>query len=168
VHGIVAGRTRGVLAAAAAAAAVAGCVLLLRPEIQPPIDSRRSLDTAHASASAAGEALRASPRPAGPSGTPFADAFERGIAAYNADDTEAALDAFEEAVRLNPDDPEAHINLGLVYMRLQRTEDALRELTAGVAIERRRDGLAAEPSRRHGRGGTIQPHANPGRGAGAP
>lgn len=68
----------------------------------------------------------------------FTAAFERGIAAYNADDVEAAADAFEEAVRLAPDEPEPHINLGLVYMRLQRPEDGLRELAAGAQLEKAR------------------------------
>jgi len=70
---------------------------------------------------------------------PFTAAFERGIAAYNADDAEAALDAFEEAVRIAPDDPEARINLGLVYMRLQRPDDGLRELSLGARLERERE-----------------------------
>lgn len=64
----------------------------------------------------------------------MAAAFERGVAAYNADDADAAMDAFEEAVRLAPQEPEAHINLGLVYLRLQRPEDAMRELTKGAAL----------------------------------
>jgi tetratricopeptide (TPR) repeat protein len=69
---------------------------------------------------------------------PVADALERGVAADNMDDTDAAADAFEEAVRLAPENPEAHINLGLVYLRLQRPEDAMRELAAGTALGRRR------------------------------
>ena len=67
---------------------------------------------------------------------PLAAAFERGVAAYNADDTDEAVDAFEEAVRLAPEEPEAHINLGLVYLRLQRPEDAMRELTTGASLAR--------------------------------
>jgi Flp pilus assembly protein TadD len=63
-------------------------------------------------------------------------AFERGVAAYNADDIDAAADAFEEAVRLAPDEAEAHINLGLVYLRLQRSADAMRELETGAALTR--------------------------------
>jgi tetratricopeptide (TPR) repeat protein len=70
-----------------------------------------------------------------PEDSTFAAALERGIAAYNADDVDAAADAFEEAVRLAPEEPEAHINLGLVYMRLQRPEDGLRELAAGARLE---------------------------------
>ncbi len=65
---------------------------------------------------------------------PVAAAFERGVAAYNADDADAAADAFEEAVRLAPDASEAHINLGLVYLRLQRPEDAMRELVTGASL----------------------------------
>lgn len=73
-------------------------------------------------------------------GDPVTAAFERGVAAYNADDVDAAADAFEEAVRLAPDEPEARINLGLVYLRLQRPEDARRELATGAALEKSREG----------------------------
>lgn len=65
---------------------------------------------------------------------PVAAAFERGVAAYNADDVDAAADAFEEAVRLAPDEAEAHINLGLVYLRLERPDDAKRELEIGEVL----------------------------------
>jgi tetratricopeptide (TPR) repeat protein len=77
-------------------------------------------------------------RRAGAGDHTLAAAFERGIAAYNADDAEAAMDAFEEAVRLAPAEPEAHINLGLVYLRLQRPEDAMRELTKGASLSKGR------------------------------
>ena len=70
----------------------------------------------------------------GSSADPLTAALERGVAAYNSDDTDEAVDAFEEAVRLAPEEPEAHINLGLVYLRLQRTEDAMRELTTGASL----------------------------------
>ncbi len=73
-----------------------------------------------------------------PARTSFETAFERGLAAYNADDPDSAADAFEEAVRLAPDDPEAHINLGLVYLRLRRADDGLRELGEGARLEQRR------------------------------
>jgi tetratricopeptide (TPR) repeat protein len=76
-----------------------------------------------------------------------AAAFERGVAAYNADDADAALDAFEEAVRLAPAEPEGHINLGLVYLRLQRPEDAMRELAVGTSLARSRGGTAKRPRR---------------------
>jgi tetratricopeptide (TPR) repeat protein len=72
-------------------------------------------------------------------GDPVTAALERGVAAYNADDADAAADAFEEAVRLAPDEPEARINLGLVYLRLQRPEDAMRELAAGAALAKNRE-----------------------------
>lgn len=76
---------------------------------------------------------------AGAAADPVRAAFERGVAAYNTDDAEGAADAFEEAVRLAPNDPEAHINLGLVYLRLQRSDDAMRELTLGASLTRKRD-----------------------------
>lgn len=68
----------------------------------------------------------------------LAQAFDRGVAALNADDFDAAADAFEEAVRLAPRDPEARINLGIVYLRLQRSDDALRELSIGASLRRAR------------------------------
>ena len=84
------------------------------------------------------KALSSNAQPADEPADRFTAAFERGIAAYNADDAERAVDAFEEAVRLAPDNAEARINLGLVYMRLQRPEDAIRELEAGARLERER------------------------------
>lgn len=93
------------------------------------------------------------PQARGPSS--FTTAFERGLAAYNADDPEAAADAFEEAVRLAPHDPEAHINLGLVYLRLRRADDGLRELHEGARLgqqdtEPRADGSHEDATIRSG------------------
>ena len=83
-----------------------------------------------------------------PGPSSFETAFERGLAAYNADDPDAAADAFEEAVRQAPDDPEAHINLGLVYLRLRRADDGLRELGEGARLaQRRHHGLTAAEAR---------------------
>jgi tetratricopeptide (TPR) repeat protein len=70
-----------------------------------------------------------------PSTAPAEAAFQRGVAAFNGDDAEAAADAFEEAVRLAPTSPEAHINLGLVYTRLNRMDDAIRELETALALK---------------------------------
>jgi tetratricopeptide (TPR) repeat protein len=82
-----------------------------------------------------------------PAADPTSAAFERGVDAYDADDLEAAMDAFEEAVRLSPDEPEAHINLGLVYLRLQRPEDAMRELMQGASLEKCRGHATNRPRR---------------------
>jgi tetratricopeptide (TPR) repeat protein len=89
----------------------------------------------------------------------YASAFDRGIAAYNADDVDAAADAFEEAVRLAPDDAEARINLGLVYMRLQRPEDGLRELSTAAELERAQRGRDPEGDE-GGAHRTIDPHGS--------
>jgi tetratricopeptide (TPR) repeat protein len=126
------------VATAVAVAAVATVVvLLLRPADRG--NRAKILNT---------PALRHAPRLSRPHHSPSPDqpppparesfraAFDRGVAAYNGDDIEAAVDAFEEAVRLAPDDPEARINLGLVYMRMQRPEDGLRELETGARLER--------------------------------
>ncbi len=63
-------------------------------------------------------------------------AFHRGLAALNVDDADMAVEAFEEAVRLAPELPEVHVNLGLVYLRLQRPADAVREVETGEALSR--------------------------------
>jgi Tfp pilus assembly protein PilF len=72
-----------------------------------------------------------------PSATPADAAFQRGVAAFNADDAETAADAFEEAVRLAPTSADAHTNLGLVYLRLNRDDDGLRELEKALALQPR-------------------------------
>jgi tetratricopeptide (TPR) repeat protein len=89
--------------------------------------------------------------------SPFTTAFERGLAAYNADDPDAAADAFEEAVRLAPSNAEAHINLGLVYLRLRRADDGLRELGEGARLEQRPEQAPAEA----GGDATIRKRARP-------
>lgn len=72
--------------------------------------------------------------------TPFtpaaAAALERGVAAFNADDADMAAEALEQAARLAPDSVEVRINLGLVYLRLSRPADGIRELEAGAALGR--------------------------------
>jgi hypothetical protein len=108
-----------------------------RPASRPPVDSSRPV-VPHRLEPPRREHLERLQ-----DGGTYAAAFERGVAAYNIDDVEAAADAFEEAVRLAPNEPEAHINLGLVYMRLQRPADGLRELAAGAALEDQ--GATAEP-----------------------
>jgi hypothetical protein len=127
-------------------------------------DAETSPATPYEAAAAA--TLKSAPRPAGAaSDDAYTSAFERGIAAYNADDVEGAADAFEEAVRLAPGEPEGHINLGLVYMRMQRSDDGLRELTVGAELERKRGGAprTGDPSRASDGPGTIGRHDKHGR-----
>jgi tetratricopeptide (TPR) repeat protein len=147
------GRSRFVAVPVAALALCAGAAMLARwVRVRSPAEStfpqRGSIPAADRTP-LAGRPLherRRSDR-GGPGGDPVAAACERGVAAYNADDTDAAVDAFEEAVRLAPGEPEAHINLGLVYLRQQRPEDAMRELTKGSALVKSRERTLKRPRR---------------------
>lgn len=69
------------------------------------------------------------------------------------------MDAFEEAVRLDPTSSEARINLGLLYLRQRRTDDALRELTQGVELESGAAGARGRLSRKPS-DGTSAPGAS--------
>ncbi len=98
------------------------------------------------------EAERAAPRPApattdrgsstaaqASSGTPAERAFERGRAAFMAQDVEGAISAFEEAARLSPSDANVQKQLGRAYMRAGQRD-------RGVAAYRRY--LELDPSAR--------------------
>lgn len=65
--------------------------------------------------------------------TPAEAAFQRGIESFNGGDYAKAAAAFEEVVRLAPGLPEAHTNLGLVYVRLGRMEDGITQLEQAAA-----------------------------------
>ncbi|MEY2492148.1 MAG: eukaryotic-like serine/threonine-protein kinase, partial [Verrucomicrobiota bacterium] len=47
----------------------------------------------------------------------------------------SALPGIEERVRKDPDDPDRHEQLGLIYAYMQRKEDAIRESRRGVELE---------------------------------
>ncbi len=51
---------------------------------------------------------------------------------------DAAIERYETAIRLDPDFPEAHHNLGVAYRRAGRRSDAVRELRRATGLERRR------------------------------
>jgi tetratricopeptide (TPR) repeat protein len=53
-------------------------------------------------------------------------------------DLAAAIERYETAIRLDPDFPEAHHNLGVAYKRAGRRSDAVRELRRATGLERRR------------------------------
>lgn len=53
-------------------------------------------------------------------------------------DLAGAIARFERAIRLDPDFPEAHHNLGVAYRRAGRRSDAVRELRRATGLERRR------------------------------
>lgn len=63
----------------------------------------------------------------------FADAhYNLGVACRSADQTSAALTAFEQAVSLKPDWPEAHFNLGNCYQDMGCTPQAIRCFEAAL------------------------------------
>jgi Flp pilus assembly protein TadD len=51
---------------------------------------------------------------------------------------DAAIAQYELAVRLDPDFPEGHHNLGVAYKQAGRRSDAVRELRRATGLERRR------------------------------
>jgi tetratricopeptide (TPR) repeat protein len=53
-------------------------------------------------------------------------------------DLDGAIARFEAAIRLDPEYPEAHHNLGVAYRRAGRRSDAVRELRRATGLERRR------------------------------
>jgi tetratricopeptide (TPR) repeat protein len=55
-----------------------------------------------------------------------------------AGDLAGAIERLETAVKLDPDYPEAHHNLGVAYKRAGRRSDAVRELRRATGLERRR------------------------------
>jgi tetratricopeptide (TPR) repeat protein len=55
-----------------------------------------------------------------------------------AGDLDAAIARYLTAIRLDPDFPEAHHNLGVAYKRAGRRSDAVRELRRATGLERRR------------------------------
>jgi len=54
-----------------------------------------------------------------------------------AGDVTAAIERYEVAIRLDPDFPEAHHNLGVAYKRAGRRADSVRELRRATGLERR-------------------------------
>jgi len=51
---------------------------------------------------------------------------------------DAAIARFEAAIRIDPDYPEAHHNLGVALRRVGRRRDAVRELRRATVLELRR------------------------------
>lgn len=68
-------------------------------------------------------------QPAG-AATQDALAFDRGVAAFQAGDYDAALESFLQAQRAGLDTPGLHYNLGATYYRLRRYPEAEREFQA--------------------------------------
>lgn len=69
--------------------------------------------------------------------------FTQGIEHFKLDEDEAAAQAFEQAIKLEPDYGEAHFNLGLTYGSLGKKTEATEEYKAAVKIYENR--LRLEP-----------------------
>ena len=61
--------------------------------------------------------------------------IQRGAEALEKRDYAVALKSFDEAIRVNPQDPEGYIVLGETYMHLKSYEKALDTLTAGLQVD---------------------------------
>jgi tetratricopeptide (TPR) repeat protein len=64
----------------------------------------------------------------------FMDDSSAGSAAYQSGDLAGALQKYEDAIARNPEDAEAHSNLGQVLVRLGRPSDALPHFDRAIAL----------------------------------
>lgn len=60
--------------------------------------------------------------------------FQKGIKAFNAGDTAAAVQSFEEAVAKAPELAEARVNLAIAYLRVSRHDDAIAQLETAASL----------------------------------
>ncbi len=58
--------------------------------------------------------------------------FEKGIEAYKQNRDGEAVEAFQQAIRLQPDYAEAHLRLGLAYAALGQRDEAIKEYEEAV------------------------------------
>ena len=64
----------------------------------------------------------------------FVEAAAAGSTAYRAGDFEGAVAQYREAVQRNPDDAEAHSNLGQVLVRMKQAEEALPHFDRAIQL----------------------------------
>lgn len=79
--------------------------------------------------------LEQNPRPAAPNPEAARAALQRGQAALQANDLNAALTAFQQASQNDPSSVDAINYLGLVERKLDRLQDAEREFQRALALE---------------------------------
>ena len=72
--------------------------------------------------------------PSTPTPRSFVDEGSAGSAAYAAGDVEGALKKYQDAIARNPEDAEAHSNLGQVLVRLGRPAEALPHFDRAIAL----------------------------------
>ena len=63
------------------------------------------------------------------------DHFNRGNDYYEQGDYEKALASYKEAIRIKPDDVDAHGKLGLAYANLNRYDEALVSFKESIRIK---------------------------------
>jgi Flp pilus assembly protein TadD len=86
-------------------------------------------------AAASNDGSSAAPAPSAvPEPTMSLDALRNGGGAFAAGDYAAARDFYQAAVDKNPNDAEAHNNLGQALMRLNRVPDAVKHLERAVTL----------------------------------
>ena len=64
----------------------------------------------------------------------FIEAAAAGSTAYRAGDYDGAVAQYREAIQRNPDDAEAHSNLGQVLVRMKQAEDALPHFDRAIQL----------------------------------
>jgi tetratricopeptide (TPR) repeat protein len=73
----------------------------------------------------------------------------KGVEAFNREDYRAALDAFLEVAREDPDDPQVHLHLGSTYLALGDLESALRALERSLTLDPKGDRALTQLGRLH-------------------
>lgn len=129
--------------------AVFGQVCCTSPGTQPSASLATTNTTPHAESSPATENANTSANITiandGTSPTPN-DArgyFEKGSEDYKRNRDRAAAEAFEQALRLQPEFPEVRLRLGLAYTALDRKEEA--EMQFEAAVKQYKDLLRRQP-----------------------
>ena len=65
---------------------------------------------------------------------PFAELVDLGIALAEQGNLEAAIASFNTAIRLDPDDPDAHTNLGVALQEQKKLSEAIRAHQQALAL----------------------------------
>ena len=95
----------------------------LSQSVRPRVDDRQSIT---------GDTLTGTGT-AGAAGRDLGAVLASGRAAYERQEWRPAIDAFEQALALDPDNPEAHTFLGLILLHAGHGDDALRAIDRALA-----------------------------------
>jgi tetratricopeptide (TPR) repeat protein len=121
----------GMLGATVVAVTVIWLVFVPGGEAPQTIRRGDPLAARRAAAAAAPKVVEAIPAPAA---RPFMDAQGQGYEAYQAGDLESAATHYQDALKKNPNDPEAMSNLGQVLVRLGKPKEAIPYFERAVAL----------------------------------